>query len=465
MKFPMEMTQGWLKWVYLVLFSVVACCRIFLPEGTDIVLTGFGIFILNFIYTTFWCMRLPLITHSCTGHLLPNFREHALRLMRCVLFLPLLTLLLLAPHWEVIAAVGSVTLLIFLIFLLSSYKPTVWIAVPGLFIGIGTYTVAKSGDFGFSFQQLVQAIAWTLPLTIILAIKMTPWLLKVQISERLWAQLKQINSISFKNGNAFAVNKNAASQTNYQKWIANINLKPVKKLLTRSDLSVNQLVSIACTDMYSIGRGTYLMISAMLLLLWLLGFLLPEKAMNSFVPGVLGGSLASLFMIAGSTSYAALYDRKALLARLTMTPLLSNSIELRQAILKHIVIYHSKVALFLSFIGVAGVLLVTRVSSEILLYGILMVFICAFINVGIMLIGWHKHIKMNLAIMMLMMLNMTLVVSSSLSGLIEDQQLIELYRLPAMAIALTLAIILMSVGVALWRNKNPVWGHYTTAAG
>lgn len=313
------------------------------------------VFATSFLYISVgW--KFPLLAHYSMSALLPNYFAKLKKALVSILLFSFIPTLILLPHFSLWLATLSALLFIAITFISATYNSKVYAATVLMFFI--PYSAESAQQF-LGEVSLATVLATSFPILVI-----ATWYLlsKLETFKPNEEHIKQLINYSNSDVRKILVNYEVDkinSSSKVSQWFQQGNLADVRKLISLGKpMSNRQLIAVACRKASDMGKYSYISWLGMGVIVWLIAINASDTFRESFKSMLIILPLG--YMVGGITNVAqTVNSKKALLARLSITPRFTDQYSFSRAFIAYIV---SSQFVFL-LLGITIVAIITFIFS------------------------------------------------------------------------------------------------------
>lgn len=340
------LTKGWILRIFIVLLWLIALLgRVFTEEKFDFIAVFIG-FANCFLYLTV-STRLVLLTHSPMAAILPDYFEQLKKSLVIVFLVSLIPTLILMPNVIMWLSLLSILITMTVVFVAITYQPKFYLAF--LLLMFMPYSVEKFPTL-FTEVNFPLLFALSLPFTAWWAYRLLNNLESYKGNAEHIQKFIALTSLNFKNAVTSQDDIPLKSRNRFAQWLINNNFAHFRTFIrSKKNMSNIQLVTVACQNVGSIGRSTYLFWGAAVVFFSLVGHYLGEEYQGFFIPMTI---IFPAIMIGVGTLnlFQVINNKKSLLKRLSIMPCFHEKHSFSLAFITYVISNQIKLYTFISLV-------------------------------------------------------------------------------------------------------------------
>jgi len=401
------LTRGWIPRVFNLLLWIIAIGIAIFKGEENMTLAVILMASVNGVFYLQITSRLQILVSSDMGKILPHYFARIKKALLVLLFLSFTPTLAFLPNIEQWLSLLSVLIVIAVIAVALSYQPRYYWVLAVLLVMPVSIDMFKSTldpiDFKFILSCLLPLIAW---LAYSLLTKLETFKGNKEHIERLQA----LNSLSPKKMVLSQESIPLASRNKVWQWLTNKNFVSYRAMIHSKRSANHQLIDVACQDLDTVGKFTYVIwFGLTLTLIALSKIVIHFELVRESVFYVLAVICPAAMLAGGSiTTFRTINTKRSLLNRLAIMPCFNEGSSFSKAFITYFLLNEVKLYGFILLMVGLFAYSYDHISVAMYFNVVLMGVVMLAVNAIVMFITWHSRTVFEGVAMWLILLNFVL---------------------------------------------------------
>ncbi|MGB0937939.1 MAG: hypothetical protein ACPGTQ_10810 [Colwellia sp.] len=382
------LTRGWIARTFILLLWLAAIILSFIVDSENLKAVVILLASTNGVLYLQLSSRLQSLVGSDMAKVLPNYFDQvkkSLLIILCVSFIPTLVLLPDLTQW---LSLLSVLILIAVCAMALSYHPKYYWLLAIFFVTPISIDTLKEPLEPINFKLILSCL---LPFIAWFAYEL---LRKLEYYKGNKTHIKRMKSLSNLSPEKLALTQESMPYTSRHKiwqWLINQNFSHYRESLKKKILPNRKLIEIACQDLDTIGRFTYIVWFCMNILLILIAELTMALGfINMGVFYVISIVVPAAMLFGGTlTTFNGINLKRSLLNRLAIMPCFNEKESFSRAFIAFVVLNQIKFYVFILAMIAVFAFAFGHINMNMYLNIVILACVVCTMNLLIMFITWH----------------------------------------------------------------------------
>ena len=382
------LTRGWIARTFILLLWLAAIILSFIVDSENLKAVVILLASTNGVLYLQLSSRLQSLVGSDMAKVLPNYFDQVKKSLLIILCVSLIPTLVLLPDLTQWLSLLSVLILIAVCAMALSYHPKYYWLLAIFFVTPISIDTLKEPLEPINFKLILSCL---LPFIAWFAYAL---LRKLEYYKGNKTHIKRMKSLSNLSPEKLALTQESMPYTSRHKiwqWLINQNFSHYRESLKKKILPNRKLIEIACQDLDTIGRFTYIVWFCMNILLILIAELTMALGfINMGVFYVISIVVPAAMLFGGTlTTFNGINLKRSLLNRLAIMPCFNEKESFSRAFIAFVVLNQIKLYVFILAMIAVLAFAFGHINMNMYLNIVILACVVCTMNLLIMFITWH----------------------------------------------------------------------------